>query len=136
MTDTMHIIAEIRRTAAENEGRALGHRSFANETGIKAHDWRGNHWIRWSDALKEAGLEPNQKQLAIKDGVLLEKLALLVIAEASREPAQESCEAHVILCSSPAGHRVLRTHFALGPGERSAQVLNRGPHVCGMTAEN
>ena len=78
MTDKAHILKEIQRTASENGGRALGRERFEKETGIKEHEWRGRHWSKWSDALTEAGLEPNQKQLPIEEAVLLEKLATFV----------------------------------------------------------
>jgi hypothetical protein len=35
-------------------------------------------WVRWSDAVLEAVFEPNQKQTAIDNAVLLEKLIALV----------------------------------------------------------
>jgi beta-galactosidase GanA len=54
-----HIVAEIRRTAAENNGTAVGMRRFQSETGIKEHDWKGRFWRTWSDALVEAGFAPN-----------------------------------------------------------------------------
>ena len=72
-----HIINEIRRTAKANEGIALGHRRFGAETGIGYHDWYGRFWTRWSDAVREAGFEPNRMSEAYDDELLLEKLALL-----------------------------------------------------------
>jgi hypothetical protein len=70
-----HILAEIQRTSAANGGVALGRDRFHKETGIKEGDWYGRHWSRWSDALKEAGLSPNEFQGAYADDVLLGKLA-------------------------------------------------------------
>jgi hypothetical protein len=56
--ERQHILAEIRRTAAANGGAALGRARFAQETGIRESDWRGTYWDRWSDAVLEAGLQP------------------------------------------------------------------------------
>ncbi len=72
-----HIIGEIRRTAKANSGAALGWRRFEAETGIRYRDWYGQFWTRWSDAVREAGFEPNRMSEAIEDDFLLEKLVLL-----------------------------------------------------------
>ncbi len=71
------ILREIRGTAEKNGGRPLGRMRFASETGISYSDWRGKHWVRWGDALREAGFPPNQSTTAYDDGGLLEKLAQL-----------------------------------------------------------
>jgi len=54
------IVSEVRRTAAANGGAALGRLRLETETGIKEHHWR-KFWARYSDVVKEAGLEPNTK---------------------------------------------------------------------------
>lgn len=73
--DKQHILAEIRRTAAENEGVPLGVRAFKAETGIKEFDWRGRYWARWSDAVREAGLAPNPRNPKLDETALLRPLA-------------------------------------------------------------
>jgi len=75
--DKSHILGEIKRTASANGGVALGWRRFYEETGIGYHDWFGQYWSRWGDAVQEAGLLPNQKNEAYDEGFLLEHLALL-----------------------------------------------------------
>lgn len=69
-----HILQEIKRTATANGGVPLGSRKFFEETGIKVADWKGKLWARWGDALREAGLEPNQLQTAYDENFLIEKL--------------------------------------------------------------
>lgn len=80
-----HILQEIRRTAKENGGIPLGRQSFFRETGIKEADWKGKLWVRWSDVVREAGFEPNQKQGAFSEDLLLEKF-IAVMRELGRFP--------------------------------------------------
>ena len=76
--DKQHIIEEIKLTAEENHEVPLGQMRFLAETGIRQSDWIGVYWVRWSDAVKEAGYEPNVMQKAFGDDWLLEKFASLV----------------------------------------------------------
>lgn len=73
-----HILDEIARTASQNGGVALGRARFFHETGIKESDWIGQFWIKWGDAVREAGYEPNNLQTAFPDESLLETLASLI----------------------------------------------------------
>lgn len=86
-----HIVEEIRRTAAQNGGLALGVAAFYNETGIKTSDWEGRHWARWSDALAEAGLTPPEWQGKYPDDQILESLARLA-RDTSRFPVNREME--------------------------------------------
>jgi len=71
-----YILDEIRRTA--KNGVALGVERFLRETGIRESDWRGRFWVRWSDAVEEAGLKPSQWQGAIEEKELFEKLIAFI----------------------------------------------------------
>lgn len=71
-----HILAEIKRVSAQLGGQGVGRRTFERETGIRENDWLGRYWVRWSDALAEAGLDPNQLQVAYGEEAMLEALAL------------------------------------------------------------
>lgn len=71
------IIDEIKRTAEENGGAPLGWRKFATATGIREPDWKGKLWARWGDAVREAGLTPNEMVQAYSQEELLERLASL-----------------------------------------------------------
>lgn len=76
MVSREQVLSEIRRLAAENGGKPLGRGRFERETGIREADWLGRYWARWSDAIREAGLEPNQLQGRLDDEAVLEQLAL------------------------------------------------------------
>jgi len=71
-----HIIAEIRRTAEENGGVPLGRERFFKATGIRETDWSGIHWVRWNDALQEAGFAPNKLRGAYAEKTLIRKAQL------------------------------------------------------------
>jgi hypothetical protein len=73
------IIAEIRRTAEVNGGRPLGRGRFYSETGIKESDWQGRYWVRWSEAVAEAGFSPNRLTARQPDDAVLESLAALTL---------------------------------------------------------
>lgn len=70
-----HILAEIRRTA--EGGIPLGMQKFSRVTGIRKADWLGKHWLRWGDALVEAGFQPNTFASAVPEKDLLAALAIL-----------------------------------------------------------
>jgi hypothetical protein len=50
------IIDAIQRAAAENGGVMPGRARFERMSGITEGVWRGKYWLRWSDAVAEAGL--------------------------------------------------------------------------------
>jgi hypothetical protein len=73
-----HILSEIKRTAVENDGIPLGIDRFSEATGIRKTEWYGKYWTKWSDAQKEAGLNPNQKTPAYDEQWMLQKIAAYV----------------------------------------------------------
>ena len=73
-----HILEEIRRLAKAAGGVAPGKRAFVAETGIRESDWLGKYWVRWNDAVTEAGCMPNQKQVAYSETFLIEQLVTLI----------------------------------------------------------
>jgi len=42
-------------------------------TGVRKSDWYPHIWLRWSDAVTEAGCAPNQFQKRTSDDALIEK---------------------------------------------------------------
>ena len=76
--DKADILDAIQRCAAENGGRPLGRERFEVATGIRESDWSGRFWLRWNDALVEAGFAPNTLNQPHDEEHLLRQLALLV----------------------------------------------------------
>lgn len=70
------IIAEIRRTAEANGGSPLGRGRFQETTGIRESDWYGRYWLRWSDAVEEAGFAANTFNQRYDDDEVLARLAV------------------------------------------------------------
>jgi hypothetical protein len=79
------ILAEIRRTAADNGGVALGRERFEKATGIAQNDWYGVYWSKWSDAVREAGCTPDvyQRPYALEE---ITKALALFTRELGRFP--------------------------------------------------
>jgi len=71
------ILEEIRSCAKANGGTPPGRLRFESMTGIRETDWIGRYWMRWSDAVIEAGFEPNAMQTAYNDEGLIRQLAEL-----------------------------------------------------------
>jgi hypothetical protein len=72
------ILDSIRRVAAANKGKAPGAQRLATEIGLRKADWYPKLWVRWGDAVREAGLEPNSFHVALPDEVLIAKLLTLI----------------------------------------------------------
>ncbi len=121
--DKQHILNEIKRTAEENGGRPLGRKRFQTETGIAYSDWYGKHWARWSDAVAEAGYEPNALNPAYEDSFLLDKLASL-IEELGRFPVSGELRLKAKEDPSFPSHNTFR-RFG-----RKAQMANRLMQYC------
>lgn len=72
------VLSEIRRLAAENGGRAPGAERFNRITHLSHSYWKGDIWLCWSDAVRDAGLEPNSKNTRLDDEELLLHLAVAI----------------------------------------------------------
>jgi hypothetical protein len=66
-----HVLNEIKRTAQENGGKALGRERFERVTGIKEGEWSGRFWARWSEAVSEAGYAPNRMNSRLEADTIL-----------------------------------------------------------------
>ena len=72
------ILSEIKRIAEENDGEAPGFQRFAAVTGARKSDWYPNLWLRWSDAITEAGCQPNDFIAAYGADFLITKYIELI----------------------------------------------------------
>ena len=54
MVDREDILGKI-RALAEKHGTSPSKKTFKEETGIPDHVWEGKLWVRWNDAINEAG---------------------------------------------------------------------------------
>lgn len=83
----VEILESIRRIAAANNGKAPGSQRLATEIGLRKSDWYPNFWVRWSDAIREAGLQPNSFTVAPPDEDLINK-HIVLIRELGRFPIE------------------------------------------------
>jgi hypothetical protein len=74
--ERQQVLAEIKRLALQN-GRPPGRQAFENATGVKMSEWYPHIWLRWGDALAEAGYAPNSLQAKASDEELIEKYIAL-----------------------------------------------------------
>lgn len=85
--DRTEIISEIKRISEELGGKAPGFQRFATETGLRKSDWYPNLWLRWGDAIVEAGCQPNDYNTAYDTTFLIAKYIEL-IRELGRFPIE------------------------------------------------
>lgn len=72
------IISDIKRVAKANGGNAPGFQKVASDTGLRKSDWYPNLWLRWGDALIEAGFQANVLNTAYDTNFLIEKYIGLI----------------------------------------------------------
>jgi hypothetical protein len=87
------IIAEIRKYVAANAGKIPGSRAFESATRIKESSWRGRYWARWTDAIRDAGLEPGVWNQKIPEDDMVRKLTVYV-ATLGRFPTWDEINLH------------------------------------------
>ena len=67
------ILDAIRQLAHANGEKPPGERLFATQTGTAKYEWYPNFWLRWSDALVEAGYTANQFTKAIDNDLVIQR---------------------------------------------------------------
>lgn len=105
------IIAQIKRIAGLNGGQAPGQKAFRASTGIPDHKWRGVHWVRWSDALADAGFEARDWVEKLDSDALLQQFAQLILF-AGRMLTDAELRMMRRNDHSVPSPKTLRTHFA------------------------
>ena len=71
------ILAEIKRIE-KRDGKAPGRRRFENETGLRSSEWYPHLWLRWGDAIKEAGCHANEYRTGFDEEFLIIKYIALI----------------------------------------------------------
>lgn len=114
------ILDAIRRIAARNGGKAPGSQRFKTETGVGKADWYPKYWLRWGDAVREAGCAPNALSASFSDDFLIQKYI-----ELTRELGRFPIEGDLMVKRRSDTTFPNREAFArLGnKGERVAKVL-------------
>jgi hypothetical protein len=112
MTPAMRdfIISEIKRIAAET-GVAPGREVFARETGITPAKWTGIHWLRWGDALAEAGFARNVMTQKRDSRDILEHVAALT-RTLKRLPTGAEIKMHRLSDPAFPAHSTVSNHFS------------------------
>jgi hypothetical protein len=113
-----HILREIRRVAAENDGVPAGRERFEALTGIRESAWAGRYWARWSDAIRDAGFEPNSWQSRVHDDDELLRVLALLIRDYGRMPTRPELRLRRRTDPAVPGDGVLASRL----GNRDAQV--------------
>ncbi|WP_172294195.1 GIY-YIG nuclease family protein [Pseudoruegeria sp. HB172150] len=114
MVTKEHIIGEIRRVS-DKIGRAPGRLLFEKETGIHQADWYGTYWRSWGDAITEAGLAPNRKQVRLSSEDVLRKYAEAV-RHFQRVPAEIDIRMYARERPDFPGHTTFTNHFGSKAG--------------------
>lgn len=117
MPSRERIIDEIRRVA-EKIGRPPGRQVFTRETGIRESEWYGVYFSKWSDALKEAGCEPNKKQEKLSSDYVLRKYAEAV-RHYGHVPSSSELRMYTRNRRDVPGHSTFSNHF----GNKTSLIL-------------
>ncbi len=76
--DKDFILEQIREVSIKLGGQTPGKGVFQRESGIKESDWAGRYWVRWNDAVLEAGLPTNVMQVTHNKLFVVKKFISLI----------------------------------------------------------
>ena len=125
------ILNEIRRIAHESGGVPPGRERFQRETGISSSATYGKYWARWSDALRDAGFEPNKWQAALTDDDALAGIVTMV-RELGRLPTRDELKLRRRSDRSIPSHSVFPTKAAMA--DRLARYCSERPELADVLA--
>ncbi len=117
------ILAEIRRIAEKNGGVAPGKARFFHETGITENDWSGKIWVRWSDAIADAGLIPNEKNSRLSSDTVLDRYAE-ICRHYGRPPTVAEIKIYARRNSECLSHNTFFKHYG-GKSQIISALLDR-----------
>lgn len=118
VVDKAAVVSAIQRLAEENGGVPVGKERFVAETGFPDYLFQGRLWLTWSDAVREAGYEPNAFGLArLEDDHLLRQLA-----ELTRKLGRFPTKAHIRMEGRLTPALSSATTFAKRLGTRAQQI--------------
>jgi hypothetical protein len=86
-TQKQQILDQIRRLAAQDAGKPPGSQRFESLTGIRKSEWYPKLWLRWGDALREAGFQGNSLYRSLGHESLI-KHYIALIRELRRFPIE------------------------------------------------
>ncbi len=124
------ILSEIRRLARENGGKAPGKSIFQQETGIAESDWYGKLWLRWNDAVADAGLTPNDRQERLPSDLVLDRYAE-VWRHYGKPPSSAELRFYARETPGFISHNTFAKHFGSKDGVIAAlrdRAIERGEH--------
>ncbi len=108
------VLDQIRRIAAEQGGTPPGKYLFNRMTGFSHSLWQGQIWLKWSDAVREAGFVPNLRTPRLQDQELLADYAAAIRAT-GRVPTHAELVVYRKSGGRLAGHHTYQNHFGGKP---------------------
>ncbi|MEX2306144.1 MAG: GIY-YIG nuclease family protein [Pirellulales bacterium] len=115
------IVAEIQKFVAANDGKIPGESTFVSATRIKQSVWKGRYWVRWTDAVREAGYDPNSMKRKIPDEEILACLAKF-ITELGYFPVLDEIKLHARKTSGSPAWATIQKRYG-GMPETAAALL-------------
>lgn len=94
--DKKEIIAEIKHVASLLGGKSPSIADMEKHSGLLAYQWKGKYWIKWSEALTEAGYKPNRFSSPALGKENIIKSILLYIKSINRMPLFLELKMHKI----------------------------------------